>query len=124
MPLGLGLFRRCALSRRLSRARRLHLGAGRRPGRATIRGVFILGQSDTALDRGGVRFGTAEIFRQVERIPEILEAVCVVQDWEGGQRIVLFVKLRPGVEVTSLDTQSRQIRSDTAACPRQRPFCS
>src|SRR6185312_3506527 len=63
-------------------------------------GFVIEGRADTTLNPGGVRIGTAEIYRQVEAIPEILEAVCVGQDWQGDQRVVLFVRLRPGTELT------------------------
>ncbi len=59
-------------------------------------GVIIYGRSDATLNPGGVRIGTAEIYRVVENFPEVLEAVCVGQEWEGDQRIVLFVRLREG----------------------------
>jgi acetoacetyl-CoA synthetase len=60
-------------------------------------GIIIYGRSDTVLNPGGVRIGTAEIYRQVEQIPEVLEAVCVGQDWQGDVRVVLFVRLVDGV---------------------------
>jgi acetoacetyl-CoA synthetase len=84
-------------------------------------GFIINGRSDTTLNPGGVRIGTAEIYRQVETIPEVLEAVCVGQDWHGDQRIVLFVKLRAGVELTGelQDTIRRRVRS--GATPRHVP---
>jgi acetoacetyl-CoA synthetase len=59
-------------------------------------GLVILGRSDATLNPGGVRIGTAEIYRQVEQLPEVIESLVVGQDWEGDVRIVLFVKLRPG----------------------------
>jgi acetoacetyl-CoA synthetase len=59
-------------------------------------GLIILGRSDATLNPGGVRIGTAEIYRQVEQLPEILESLVVGQDWDGDVRIVLFVRLRPG----------------------------
>ncbi|MCB0309829.1 MAG: acetoacetate--CoA ligase [Bdellovibrionales bacterium] len=59
-------------------------------------GLIFHGRSDTVLNPGGVRIGTAEIYRQVEKLPEILECVAVGQDWEGDVRVILFVKLRPG----------------------------
>jgi acetoacetyl-CoA synthetase len=65
-------------------------------------GLAILGRSDATLNPGGVRIGTAEIYRQVERIPEVLECLAVSQDWQGDVRIVLFVRLRPGA---SLDAE-------------------
>ena len=60
-------------------------------------GYIIYGRSDATLNPGGVRIGTAEIYRQVERIDEVLEAVAVGQEWEGDTRILLFVVLRDGV---------------------------
>lgn len=59
-------------------------------------GLIILGRSDATLNPGGVRIGTAEIYRQVEQIPEVLEAVAVGQEWEGDVRVILFVRLREG----------------------------
>ena len=63
---------------------------------------MIYGRSDTVLNPGGVRIGTAEIYRQVERFAEIVEAVAVGQPFEGSERILLFVVLRPG---TTLDPE-------------------
>jgi acetoacetyl-CoA synthetase len=60
-------------------------------------GLIILGRSDATLNPGGVRIGTAEIYRQVEQLPEIVESLVVGQDWEGDVRIVLFVRLRDGL---------------------------
>jgi len=62
-------------------------------------GLIILGRSDATLNPGGVRIGTAEIYRQVERIPEILECLAVGQDWQGDVRIILFVCMRPGCQL-------------------------
>ncbi len=66
-------------------------------------GLIIHGRSDATLNPGGVRIGTAEIYRQVERLPEILEALVIAQNWPphslGDVRIVLFVRLREGVEL-------------------------
>ena len=62
-------------------------------------GYVIYGRSDATLNPGGVRIGTAEIYRQVERIDAVLEAVAVGQEWEGDTRIVLFVLLRAGVDL-------------------------
>ncbi len=64
-------------------------------------GVIITGRSDTVLNPGGVRIGTAEIYRQVEQIPEILESVAIGQQWQNDIRIVLFVKLQPNVSLTT-----------------------
>jgi acetoacetyl-CoA synthetase len=65
------------------------------------RGYVIYGRSDATLNPGGVRIGTAEIYRQVELLPEVVESVAVGQEIDGGSpgdvRIVLFVKLQPGL---------------------------
>jgi acetoacetyl-CoA synthetase len=64
-------------------------------------GVIIYGRSDATLNPGGVRIGTAEIYRQVEQLPEIVESLVIGQDWPPGEtgdvRVVLFVKLQDGV---------------------------
>ena len=60
-------------------------------------GVIIYGRSDAVLNPGGVRIGTAEIYRQVEQLDEIVESLVVGQQWENDERIVLFVRLRDGV---------------------------
>jgi acetoacetyl-CoA synthetase len=60
-------------------------------------GVIIFGRSDAVLNPGGVRIGTAEIYRQVEQLPEIVESLVVGQHWDGDERIVLFVRLRDGI---------------------------
>ncbi len=59
-------------------------------------GLVIEGRSDATLNPGGVRIGTAEIYRQVEQLPDVVESLVVGQDWEGDVRIVLFVRLREG----------------------------
>lgn len=84
-------------------------------------GFVIHGRSDTVLNPGGVRIGTAEIYRQVEALPQILEAVVVGQMVEGDQRVVLFVRLSEGVELTDalIVTIKRKIRS--GATPRHVP---
>jgi len=67
-------------------------------GEKTARGGFIIhGRSDAVLNPGGVRIGTAEIYRQVEKIPGVVESVVIGQQWEGDVRVVLFVLLREGV---------------------------
>lgn len=58
-------------------------------------GLIIYGRSDTVLNPGGVRIGTAEIYRQVEKISEVIDSVVIGQDWEDDVRIVLFVQLKP-----------------------------
>jgi len=62
-------------------------------------GVIIYGRSDAILNPGGVRIGTAEIYRQVEKIPAILEACAIGQPFENDERIILFVRLQPGVSL-------------------------
>ena len=57
-------------------------------------GMKIWGRSDAVLNPGGVRIGTAEIYRVVEKLPEVLEALAVGQDWNDDARVVLFVRLR------------------------------
>lgn len=61
------------------------------------KGVIIYGRSDAVLNPGGVRIGTAEIYRQVEKVDEVLESIAIGQDWQDDVRVVLFVKLREGV---------------------------
>ena len=75
-------------------------------------GVIIYGRSDAVLNPGGVRIGTAEIYRQVEQIPEVLEAICVGQEWQGDVRVVLFVRLAEGSTLDGALEQRlrRQIR--------------
>lgn len=63
-------------------------------------GVIIYGRSDTTLNPGGVRIGTAEIYREVEKLEEILESLVTSQSWEGDERIVLFVRLKPNQSLT------------------------
>ena len=84
-------------------------------------GMIIHGRSDTVLNPGGVRIGTAEIYRPVERIPEVLEAVVAGQSWEGDLRVVLFVKLREDAALDeALETRIRQ-RIRAEASPRHVP---
>jgi acetoacetyl-CoA synthetase len=84
-------------------------------------GFVILGRSDAVLNPGGVRIGTAEIYRQVEKLGEILESLAVGQDWDNDVRVVLFVRLRPGVELdAALERRIRDtIRANTT--PRHVP---
>jgi acetoacetyl-CoA synthetase len=60
-------------------------------------GLVILGRSDATLNPGGVRIGTAEIYRQVEQLPEVVESLVIGQEWDGDVRVVLFVRLREGL---------------------------
>ena len=60
-------------------------------------GMIIHGRSDSVLNPGGVRIGTAEIYRQVEKLDEIVESIAIGQNWDDDVRVVLFVVLRPGI---------------------------
>lgn len=84
-------------------------------------GFIILGRSDATLNPGGVRIGTAEIYRQVEQIPEVVESIAVGQDWEGDVRIILFIRLKSGLTLTDdlKDRIKKQIRN--GASPRHVP---
>ena len=62
-------------------------------------GIVIHGRSDAVLNPGGVRIGTAEIYRQVEKLDEVVESIAIGQDWEDDVRVLLFVVLREGVEL-------------------------
>jgi acetoacetyl-CoA synthetase len=84
-------------------------------------GFVIQGRSDTTLNPGGVRIGTAEIYRLVESIPDVLESIAVGQEWEGDQRIVLFVRLRDGLTLTDEMTQTIRRRIRAGATPRHVP---
>ena len=91
-------------------------------GERTPEGGFVIhGRSDAVLNPGGVRIGTAEIYRQVERLPEVLDSVVVGQSWQDDVRVVLFVVLRDGLVLDeSLVARIRgEIRSNTT--PRHVP---
>ena len=84
-------------------------------------GLIIYGRSDAVLNPGGVRIGTAEIYRQVEKIPAVVDSVVIGQDWDHDIRIVLFVKLHEGQTLTpELETTIRQVIR-TNASPRHVP---
>jgi len=72
-------------------------------------GVIIHGRSDSVLNPGGVRIGTAEIYRQVEKLDEIVESIAIGQNWNDDVRVVLFVVLRDGIELD--DSLRQRIRS-------------
>ncbi|WP_421683749.1 acetoacetate--CoA ligase [Stutzerimonas urumqiensis] len=84
-------------------------------------GLIIHGRSDAVLNPGGVRIGTAEIYRQVEKVDEVLESIAIGQDWDGDVRVVLFVRLREGIALDdALRTRICQtIRANTT--PRHVP---
>jgi len=84
-------------------------------------GMIIHGRSDATLNPGGVRIGTAEIYNQVEQMPEILEAICIGQDWDSDVRVVLFVRLADGVALDA-DLEKRiRAKIRTGASPRHVP---
>jgi acetoacetyl-CoA synthetase len=75
----------------------------------TPRGTAIIyGRSDATLNPGGVRIGTAEIYRQVEQLDEVVEGLVIGQDWDNDVRLVLFVRLRDGLALD--DTLAKKIR--------------
>ncbi len=84
-------------------------------------GFLIHGRSDAVLNPGGVRIGTAEIYRQVEKVEQVLDCVAIGQQWQGDVRVVLFVRLRDGVTLDeALVQRIRQvIRANTT--PRHVP---
>ncbi|MGB2716626.1 MAG: acetoacetate--CoA ligase [Vicinamibacterales bacterium] len=84
-------------------------------------GFIIYGRSDAVLNPGGVRIGTAEIYRQVEQLDEVLESLVIAQQWQNDERIVLFVRLRDGLELSDAlrDRIRQHIRSATS--PRHVP---
>ena len=84
-------------------------------------GVIIYGRSDAVLNPGGVRIGTAEIYRQVEKIDDVLESICIAQQWDGDVRVVLFVVLQEGVELSNqlIGLIRRTIKENTT--PRHVP---
>jgi acetoacetyl-CoA synthetase len=84
-------------------------------------GVVMLGRSDATLNPGGVRIGTAEIYRQVETIKEIEDSLVIGQDWKNDVRVILFVKLAGGVELTEdLKNRIRKALRENAS-PRHVP---
>ena len=77
-------------------------------------GYIIHGRSDATLNPGGVRIGTAEIYRQVDRVKEVLESIVIGQNWDSDTRIVLFVKLREGIVLSEplVDTIKKFIKDN------------
>jgi len=84
-------------------------------------GLIIYGRSDAVLNPGGVRIGTAEVYRQVEQLDEFVESIVIGQDWEHDVRIVLFVRLREGLKLDAAlsDRIGKRIRDNTT--PRHVP---
>ena len=84
-------------------------------------GMIIYGRSDSVLNPGGVRIGTAEIYRQVEQLDEVDESVAIGQDWDDDVRVVLFVLLRGGLELDdALEAKIRRVIRDNTT-PRHVP---
>ncbi|MQW00939.1 acetoacetate--CoA ligase [Sinorhizobium medicae] len=84
-------------------------------------GIVIHGRSDATLNPGGVRIGTAEIYNQVEQMEEVAEALCIGQDWEDDVRVVLFVRLAQGAELTEQLSREIKNRIRSGASPRHVP---
>ncbi|MDQ0314661.1 acetoacetate--CoA ligase [Amorphus orientalis] len=84
-------------------------------------GLVILGRSDATLNPGGVRIGTAEIYAQVEQIPEVLEALAIGQDWDNDVRVVLFVRLAEGASLDEALEKKIKSQIRSGASPRHVP---
>jgi acetoacetyl-CoA synthetase len=84
-------------------------------------GVIIFGRSDAVLNPGGIRIGTAEIYRQVEHLPEIVESLAIGQQWNGDERIVLFVRLRDDAKLDEELKERIRGRIRAHATPRHVP---
>ena len=96
-----------------------------RQGDFTIRtehgGYVVLGRSDATLNPGGVRIGTAEIYRQTDAIPAVLDAVVIGQQWENDVRVVLFVQLQEGVSLSPELSEEIRQKIRIGASPRHVP---
>ncbi len=84
-------------------------------------GMVVYGRSDATLNPGGVRIGTAEIYRQVEQLEEVLEALVIGQQWDNDTRIILFVILRPGFDLDDDLIARIKNKIRTGASPRHLP---
>lgn len=84
-------------------------------------GVIIYGRSDAVLNPGGIRIGTAEIYHEVEKIPEVVESIVVDQRWQGDTRIILFVKLQSNLLLTAALQQCIKQAIRTNASPHHVP---
>lgn len=84
-------------------------------------GFVVYGRSDAVLNPGGVRIGTSEIYRQVERLPEVMESLVIGQDWEGDVRVVLFIRLAKDVHLTPELEKKIKNQIRTGASPRHVP---
>ena len=84
-------------------------------------GMIIYGRSDATLNPGGVRIGTAEIYNQVEQLPEVVEAICIGQDWDDDVRVVLFVRLTSNAVLDEDLEKKIRTKIRTGASPRHVP---
>jgi acetoacetyl-CoA synthetase len=84
-------------------------------------GLIIHGRSDATLNPGGVRIGTAEIYAQVEQVPEVIESLAIGQDWDNDVRVVLFVRLKPGVVLDEALAAAIKKKIRDGASPRHVP---
>ena len=84
-------------------------------------GIIIHGRSDATLNPGGVRIGTAEIYRQVEAFDEIEEALVVGQDWDNDVRVILFVRMAAGAVLTDELVKAVKANIRSGATPRHVP---
>lgn len=84
-------------------------------------GMIIHGRSDATLNPGGVRIGTAEIYNQVEQMSEVLEAICIGQEWDNDTRVILFVRLAECVTLDDDLTKAIKTKIRIGASPRHVP---
>ncbi|NNE82456.1 MAG: acetoacetate--CoA ligase [Alphaproteobacteria bacterium] len=89
--------------------------------RAASGGYVVYGRSDATLNPGGVRIGTAEIYRQVDKVEEVLESIVVGQKWQSDVRVVLFVRLQDGVELDDALADKIRAMVRNGASPRHVP---
>ncbi len=87
----------------------------------TTGGMVIYGRSDATLNPGGVRIGTAEIYRQVEALAEIQESIVIGQDWDGDVRVILFVVMKDGFTLTEELIKTIKAKIKTGCTPRHVP---
>jgi acetoacetyl-CoA synthetase len=83
--------------------------------------MVFYGRSDAVLNPGGVRIGTAEIYRQVDSMPEVVEGLAVGQEWGSDVRVVLFLKLENGILLEQALTQRVKQRIRKNASPDTGP---
>ena len=89
--------------------------------RTVHNGIIIHGRSDATLNPGGVRIGTSEIYRQVEQVEGVVESIAVGQDWQSDVRVILFVILKDGLELTQALEKDIKTGIRTGASPRHVP---